>query len=72
MTLYRKSRRPFTEAEERMWHYLTEEARQVVPVDGPVYRIHIANDWIGEGPMSLVESLIEDGVLVEVGEVSTP
>lgn len=31
--LYRKSKRPFTEAEERMWKHLTEEANQVVEVE---------------------------------------
>ena len=69
MTLYRKSRRPFTEAEERMWHYLTEEARQVVPVDGPVYQGKHRHDTLK--PCQICY-LIDVGDLVDIGEDSTP
>ena len=58
MTFYRKSRRPFTEAEELMWHHLTVEANQVVPVEpldtNDAERTDTDGPWFEVGPIFLV------------------
>jgi hypothetical protein len=45
--MWRRSNRPFTEAEERMWLHLTMEAKQLVPVEpagtAEVYRFSEVN-----------------------------